>query len=78
MTVTDAPGEDFVRLRTGATTAGRGYKVTYLAPTPVRHARLVVVDPKAGPSDEQLQRAYVSRLWSEDWDSEEDSVYDAC
>lgn len=26
---------------------------------------------------ESSERAYVSRLWSEDWDSPEDSVYDS-
>jgi hypothetical protein len=26
--------------------------------------------------DEELIRAYVSRLWAEDWDSPDDSVYD--
>jgi hypothetical protein len=26
--------------------------------------------------DEAAMRAYVSRLWAEDWDSDEDSVYD--
>lgn len=26
--------------------------------------------------DEEAMRAYVSRLWSDDWDSDEDSVYD--
>lgn len=27
--------------------------------------------------DEVSERAYVSRLWAEDWDSPEDSIYDA-
>lgn len=26
--------------------------------------------------DEEAMRAYVSRLWADDWDSDEDSVYD--
>jgi len=26
--------------------------------------------------DEEAMRTYVSRLWSDDWDSDEDSVYD--
>lgn len=27
--------------------------------------------------DEASERGYVSRLWAEDWDSAEDSIYDA-
>lgn len=27
--------------------------------------------------DEAAMRAYVSRLWADDWDSDEDSVYDS-
>jgi hypothetical protein len=29
-----------------------------------------------GDLDDNLVRAYVSRLWAEDWDSDEDAVYD--
>lgn len=28
-------------------------------------------------AEDELMRAYVSRLWSRDWESAEDSVYDA-
>lgn len=41
-----------------------------------RSARMTVAQPVRIDFDDEMIRAYVSRLWSEDWDSPEDTVYD--
>lgn len=43
-----------------------------------RSSEAVAIERVLGhDDDEAAMRAYVSRLWAEDWDSDEDSVYDA-
>lgn len=81
MTITDdsAQGSRFMRVRTTGATLTRlsGY-------APVADERLlddvrvtiVVDEPPATFSDDDLLRGYVSRLWAQDWDSDEDAVYD--
>jgi hypothetical protein len=35
-----------------------------------------ILNKSEGDGDEQVIRAYVSSLWAEDWDSDEDASYD--
>jgi hypothetical protein len=37
---------------------------------------VVPMEPVAD-ADEQLMRVYVSKLWAEDWDCDDDDVYDS-
>lgn len=81
MTITDdsAHGSRFMRVRmNGATLTGMsGY-------APVTDERLlgdvrvsiIVDDSSTDVSDDDLVRGYVSHLWAQDWDSDEDAVYD--
>ena len=52
-------------------------------PDPHARARMAAIlyeitrwDVFADADDEVDERAYVSRLWAEDWDSTEDAIYD--
>jgi len=66
--------DQWVPIRHGSTTVGRGYERRQVPPVAVGNVVLVVDDQE--PTDEQLARNYVSRLWAEDWSSDEDSIYD--
>ena len=81
MTITDGPahGSGFTRIpTTGATVTG----MADYAPLPADRilgdvkVSVVVDDEHASVSEDHLLRNYVSRLWAEDWDSDEDAVYD--
>lgn len=37
---------------------------------------VVIAWPERAPTDEDDLRAHVSALWAEDWDSDDDAVYD--
>ena len=50
---------------------------THASATTKGEGVVLALDVAAERLDEAAMRNYVSRLWSEDWDSPEDSVYDS-
>lgn len=63
------------RLPRGTTSSATLAPLTRFYPTRGR-TTILVTGPVVDEGDEDV-RAYVSRLWAEDWDSDDDAIYDS-